>query len=155
MSKAVSIYSEKLFTAKAISRDKYARNIENGPWTIMLLVHYPKKIGCIIEEVTFRTKQSSQDFTDPFKMESKPTKDKNLLYMFTRTVSKLPQSIKFSVRMVSTITNFNNRLVDSTAGDQLWAASVDRKRTDVEFLIERDHRMILKKYSRPFLLVEL
>jgi len=56
--------------------------------------------------------------------------------------------------MRSKVQNFINKPVDSTFGEQLWAAAVNRKMTDIEFLVGEEsfgaHRSLLSARSPVF-----
>jgi len=71
-------------------------------------------------------------------------KDQNTsLEVFTSNLSaselttpfSCPFVITFHVELFSTVSNFINLPLDVTWSDQLWAAAVNRKTTDVEFLV--------------------
>ena len=80
-----------------------------------------------------------------------------LLPMFTGEIeNKLytPFTITFNVRFGSKVKNFHYTFIDSLWKDQLWAASVNKQRTDVEFLVGREvfgaHRHLLSARSPVF-----
>ena len=63
-------------------------------------------------------------------------------------------SAPFYDKMLSTVPNFTNKLVDSIFSEQLWASAVNRMMTDVEFLVGEEafgaHRSLLSARSPVF-----
>ena len=72
---------------------------------------------------------------------------------FTNPFSR-PIFLTFRVKMKTSVENFTNTLVDSTCSEQLWAAAVNGKMTDVEFLVGEEafgaHRSLLSARSPVF-----
>ena len=65
-----------------------------------------------------------------------------------------PFLVTIYVQMRNTVLDFTNKLVDSTLSGELWAAAVNRKMTDVEFLVKEEafgaHRSLLSARSPVF-----
>ncbi len=63
-------------------------------------------------------------------------------------------AITFYAKLVSTVRNFGNNLVDSTCKEQFWAASANKIMTDVQFIVGKEsfyaHRSILSARSPVF-----
>jgi len=118
-----------------------------------------ESICSVIEEVTCCSYNQEDDssLTEQTKMSQGLTHDGRLLQMFEAHSYILfpgPFTIKFRVEMRSTVENFTNKLVDSALSEQLWDAIVDRKMTDVEFLVGEEsfgcHRSLLSARSPVF-----
>ena len=94
-----------------------------------------ESISSVIEEVTCCSYNQEDDssLTEQTKMSQGLTHDGTLLRMFeARSYIFFPGpfTIKFRVKMRSTVENFTNKLVDSALSEQFWAAIVNRKMTD-------------------------
>jgi len=88
---------------------------------------------------------------------SKEGGGQQFLPMFTGEIeNKLytPFTITFNVRLGSKVKNFHYTFIDSLWKDQVWAASVVKQGTDVEFLVGKEvfgaHRHLLSARSPVF-----
>jgi len=98
------------------------------------------------------------------RMAVKHTIDSKLVQLFTIPETKMidcssssfsfPFIIYFTVKLRSTIPNFINKLVDSNWSEQLWAAAINSKLTDVKFIVGGTtfsaHRSLLSARSPVF-----
>ncbi len=70
------------------------------------------------------------------------------------TPISLPFVITFHAKILSTVTNYTSKPLDSTWSGELWAAAINRKMTDVEFLVGEEafgaHRSLLSARSPVF-----
>jgi len=74
-------------------------------------------------------------------MKELTTSDDKLIKIYTntdlfRSPFPAPFSIDFHIKLSCITENFTHKFLDSTWGKQLWASTVDRNLTDVEFLLE-------------------
>jgi len=93
-------------------------------------------------------------------MLEKQTTDGNFLQVFASTDTNLEQTasfpftVTFNVKLLSTVENVALSVVDSSWKDQLWDSSVNRKLTDVAFLVGEEtlsaHRSLLSIRSPVF-----
>jgi len=161
-SKAFEYEGKKLFRAQ-LELWKDTKNpykaTRDRLFTIKFLSYDHQTISCSTEEVTCSLGQ------EQIRMEAKHTLDSNKLQVFKIppscfSVNFLPDPapspfiITFIVKLRSIIPNFLNKIIDSTWSEQLWAAAVNRKMTDVEFLLGDEafgaHRSILSARSPVF-----
>ena len=65
-----------------------------------------------------------------------------------------PFTVTFCIKLMGMVANFDRKLMDSTFGAQLWAASNNKQQTDVELLVEEEafsaHRRLLSASSPIF-----
>jgi len=117
----------------------------------------------IIVSVDYSINPDQKTFTEKsmfIKMCHEETIDEKLLKVFTSPETELttqlscPFLITFLVEVESTLNNFMNTYVDSTWSEQMWAASVNKTMTDVEFLVGEmsfgAHRSLLSARSPVF-----
>jgi len=93
---------------------------------------------------------------------TEPKDENTSLQVFTSNLSDTeittpftcPFAITFHAELCSTVAQFINVPVDVTWSEQLWAAAVNRKLTDVEFLVGEEafgaHRSLLSVRSPVF-----
>ena len=141
---------EVLFIAELeIGRNPEYSNEEHAI-QIKFLSHGHANIGFAIEEVFYTIDQVNRISTKKTKMFEDPVHNKKLLQVFAQprthrkeynTDIKLttqffaPLLITFQVKLCSSDPNLINRPIDSTWSGELWTAAVNRKMTDVEFLV--------------------
>ena len=115
--------------------------------------------GCIDEVICSITKADNKNILiQPVKMIEKRTNDQKLLQVFYikefPTLIACPFVITFKVKRRSTVPNFINKMIDSNWSEELWAAAVNRKKTDVEFFVGEEtfgaHRSLLSARSPVF-----
>jgi len=135
---------------------------KESPITVSLkfISHGHQNISCEVEEVTILN--INQNNIGYCKMKEAQTRNKKLFQVFTVPKHQLsitslfccPFVVTFHIKLRSTVPNFINKLVDSTCSEQLWAAAVHGKMTDVEFLVGDvafcAHRSILSARSPVF-----
>ncbi len=118
------------------------------------------KISCITNEVACIIHQDHSIATERFQMDEEATQDAKYLQLFTIRAAdltatlSLPFTVTFHVKLCSTVPNFINKMIDSTWSEQLWAAAVNKKMTDVEFVVDEEafgaHRSLLSARSPVF-----
>jgi len=160
---------EVLFVAELeIGRNPEYSN-EEHTLQIKFLSHGHANIGFAIEEVFYTIDQVNRISTKKTKMFEDPVHNKKLLQVFAQprthrkeynTDIKLttqffaPLLITFQVKLCSSDPNLINRPIDSTWSEQLWASAVNRKMTDVDFLVGEEtfgaHRSLLSARSLFF-----
>ena len=151
---------EKLFQAELLlwGYQSYQDTI-----TLKFLSYNHHHINWIIENFTCCINQERKDSSKErcINMSEKSTGDnRELRQMFSCVNYCLSSSISypflatFYVKMRSTAPDFTNKLVDSIFGEQLWAAVVNKKMTDVQFLVGEEsfgaHRSLLSARSPVF-----
>ncbi len=122
-----------------------------------IVLRYPsEKTALRIESVSYTATLGRRE--KPLeKMQEKLTTDGELVQVFTSTSNghvSFPFSVNFHVKLVSTVEQITNSLVDSTWADQLWASVINKKLTDVELLVGEKtfsaHRSLLSIRSPVF-----
>ncbi len=114
-----------------------------------------------IDDVTFVVEQDDSNMTYQNDMSKKGTYHYKILEQFISVMEtefanpfSRPILLTFRVKFKSFLENFTNTLVDSTHSEQLWAAAVNGKMTDVEFLVGEvafeAHRSLLSARSPVF-----
>jgi len=95
----------------------------------------------------------------PIKMLEQEIRNDNYRKVFSvRSLVKAslswPFTVIFHVKLQSKVENFTNQLLDSSGSQQLWDAAVNKKMTDVEFLVGEEafgaHRSLLSARSPVF-----
>jgi len=115
---------------------------------------------CIEEVICSIDRDVNSKVQQQIKLTERTTHDKKLLQIFYISERHLipqlscPFFVTFHVKLRSTATNFTNMMIDSTLSEHLWAASVNRKMTDVEMLVGEEsfgaHRSLLSARSPVF-----
>jgi len=129
---------------------------------LKLLSYGHHQMRCQVYEVGFSITQDQNNYIyQQLSVQQAHTND-DLLGVFstnsfsTRLINPLIQSflVTFHVKLVSTVNNYINKPLDSTWSGHLWAAAVNRKMTDVEFLVGEEafgaHRSLLSARSPVF-----
>jgi len=140
-------------------------NKENHQAVNLKLLSYGHgEMCCAVSEVTFSIAQDENSFNYQYQqieMSEAATNDEDVLQVFERGCqTKLtnplfrPFLVTFHVKLRSTVAHFINKAVDMTWSEQLWTAAVNRKMTDVEFLVGEEafgaHRSLLSARSPVF-----
>jgi len=127
---------------------------------IRFLSYALESINSALNEVIFSIDQNinGNDVVRGVMFEE-PTHDKQLIRLFTipeMNLNDIPSSflITFKVKLINTVPNLCNKLSDSIWSEELWASAVNRKMTDVEFLVDEEtfgaHRSLLSARSPVF-----
>ncbi len=126
---------------------------------LKFISHGHGSIDCKIDQVTYFIGQQENSSTRrQIKMIKAETNHGELLQIFTATKLTTPLScpffITFYVKLRNNIPNFANKLIDSAWTEEIWAAAVMRKMTDVELLVGEEafgaHRSLLSVRSPVF-----
>jgi len=110
--------------------------------------------------------QEDSSLNQRIRMTNENTKDETILQVFSTEFTSFPRAkeltiplscpfvITFQARLSSTIPTFVNKMIDVSWSEQIWAAAVDRKMTDVEFVVGEEcfgaHRSLLSARSPVF-----
>jgi len=123
---------------------------------ISLFVYQHGKIDCQVREVACSFVKGDIS-TGLGRMSEKIPGDEKRSQKFSRSIGiistepALPFTVTFCIKSTGMVANFDRKLMDSTCGAQLWAASIDQQQTDVEFLVEEEifsaHRCLLSARS--------
>ena len=82
--------------------------------------------------------------------------DEKLRQVFSIKTTEMSANLTplFHIKLSGMVANFDRKLMDSTCGVQLWAASINKQQTDVEFLVGDEafsaHRRLLSTRSPVF-----
>jgi len=123
-------------------------------------------ISCFVEEVVCYIHQEDSSLNQRIKMRDSSPQNEKLLQVFSTQYSSSPPVrelttplscpfvITFKARLCSTIPTFVIKMIDSIWSEQIWAAAVNRKMTDVEFLVGEEafgaHRSLISARSPVF-----
>jgi len=122
---------------------------------------------CEVEEVVCSIHQEDSRLNQRIRLKEDESHDESLFQVFSAAQPHLddellstplscPFVITFKVNLRSTIPSFVNKMIDSTWSEHLWAAAVNRKMTDVEFLVGEEafgaHRSLISARSPPVVL---
>ena len=154
------------FKEKKLFRAEFSmyRNSPGFMFKLKFLSHSHYDMSGRIEEVICSIDQNNRADTKniTMKMLERATHNKNIFRVFIMPEIKLPAKTlhyrsnpsTFHVQLRSTVSNYINKLMDSTWSQQLWAAAIERKMTDVEFLVGEEtfgaHRFLLSVRSPVF-----
>ena len=135
-------------------------------YTLKFLSFGHGDISCIVEEVICFIHQEDSSLNQRIKMEYETTQDDNILQVFSTQFTSFPRAkeltiplscpfvITFQARLSSTIPTFVNKMIDSIWSEDLWNAAVNRKMTDVDFLVGEEtfgaHRSLVSARSPVF-----
>jgi len=124
-----------------------------------------RNMCCVVDEVICYIHQESSNLNHRLEMMDEVTNDAELLEVFSSLYTAPPEEestallscpfvITFKAKLRSTIPAFMNNMIDSTWSGEIWAASTERKMTDVEFLVGEEsfgaHRSLLSARSPVF-----
>lgn len=155
-SEAFHYQGEPMFRAKIRKSGEIESSITlDQEFTLTFLSFNHNQIGCKIDEVLYCRDWQDHDWATQTKMLERPTNHESILQTFAHTDVYASQfNLKFYVKMVSSVTNFGYRIVDTLWKDQLWTAAVEKQFTDVEFLVGDKslgaHRFLLSAVSPVF-----
>jgi len=155
---------------KKLFRAEFSMYRSSSYWRFKLkfLSHSHDNLIGRIEEVICSIDQDNRSDTKniTIKMIERETHNKDIFRVFfipdillptnTRHYRSNPFSCLFTfhIQLRSTVSNYINKLMDSTWSQQLWAAAIERKMTDVEFLVGEEtlgaHRSLLSARSPVF-----
>jgi len=130
-------------------------------YTLKFLSFGHRNICGTVDEVICYINQEDTSLNQQIRMVDEPSPDGQLLEVFSTqddeeltTPLTCPFVITFKARLRCTIPTFINRMIDSTWSEELWAASANRKLTDVEYLVGEEafgaHRSLLSARSPVF-----
>jgi len=159
--RAFEYNEEKVFRAQAKSCLSQLSNFNYYNYSVTLLSFRRHESGNNVEEV-FCTLNSKSEIWDWKKMDENQTAaNETMFQMFTSIGEQShckplspPISVTFHAKVVKTVDNYGFKFVDSTWNEQIWTAAVDKKFTDVEFVVGDQsftaHRFILSARSPVF-----
>ena len=123
--------------------------------TVTLLVYQHRKINCQVRQVACSIVKG--DRSPGLDIMSERTQgDEKLRQVFSIKTTEMSANLTplFHIKLSGMVANFDRKLMDSTCGVQLWAASINKQQTDVEFLVEEEafsaHRHLLSSHSTVF-----
>ena len=155
---------KKLFLVELEMKKNPGNSTKHTLTAIKFLSFGHQSITCGVMDVTCfigQEEENSSPRQQRIKISEEETFDEDLLKIYECSTEELtllalscPFVITIKAKLRSYISNFINKTMDSTWGDQLWAAAVNRKMTDVEFLVGEEafgaHRSLISARSPVF-----
>jgi len=139
---------------------------EGQAYTLKFFSFAHGSISCTLDEVICFIHQEDSSLNQRISMKDEPVVDKKIFEVFTTqfavqhdeveltTPLTCPFVITFKAKLRSTIPSFVNQMIDSTWSEDLWASAVNRRMTDVEFLVGEEvfgaHRSLISARSPVF-----
>lgn len=167
LSPAFLYQEEKLCQAQAeicpiegyVGKENKEKRIVKVDFTMTLLSYQHRNLNYRIEEVSYSIVSKEHRLTDQFKMNETSTKDDVLQVfhyadrLFCPSFSP-PFSVKFQIKLSSTIEHIGHKLVDSTWKEQLWGSPASKQLADVDLFVGAKkfpaHRFLLSLQSSVF-----